>query len=177
MSRVEGVVGAAVAAWGADAAWGWAIAPGWTKLLRLSRGRVLCVREKGSIADEVEADLSTAYEVRVFDHERQLTWRYDQAARVGRWSVLDDAAARARGWLPAHEHADRLVAGVADRNIAGWSRTRGGAGSTIWVPFEVAPGKHIVLRVVEYVTGWAEDEPHGNVAVAAERACGWKELG
>mgnify|MGYP001421988618 CR=1 FL=1 len=172
MSRGNGRYTEALQAWGAGSASGWAVAPRWFRFFRLANGTPWWVVDAASPV-EVQADLSDAYDLRLFDSERCLTWRYEQRQRAGRWSTLTDTVAATRGWSPLGGVQQRLIAGTVAESAHGWSLMAGAAGTGLWVPVAAPKGASIAQQLVEYVSS---DDRHGNRAVAAERVCGWEKL-
>lgn len=153
------------------AATGYAIAPRYMQLVR-RKGRDL-VSVQGEPPVERLCHLTDAYQVVLFDENGVFRWTWDQRDRCGRWSWLDDTVAANQGWrrLSAAGTVPRLVTGavVESAAVPGWSMSWDGFSAKVWVPQPAEPKERIAMKVVEYVS----TDDHGNVAVVAERPCGW----
>lgn len=179
--RGEGLLAESLAACGRlQAASGYAIAP--RSMRAVSFDGVAFHTVEGAPPAVQAVDLADAYQVVLFDESGVFRWAWDQRDRLGRWSWLDDEVAeREMGWrrLPvpkskqgAHgESVTRLVQGAVPEvsTVPGWTMTTDGASAPVWVPITAPKSAHLVLRVVEYVS----EDSFGNVAVTAERPCGW----
>lgn len=141
------------------------------------------VRRDGSAAQAIghtgsAIDVTEAYDVRVFDAEHEWHWWWDQRGRQGRWAVLDDEVARARGWFRLHEEGTRLLRGEVMTVKDGWAQLHDGHSRPLWVPLgsqeidHARPRSRVQIGAVEYAS---VDDPHddsithGNAGVAAER--------
>lgn len=155
-----------------DVATGYATSPRRFFLVRMSKGRVLTVA--GVPAREEDTDLTNVYQFVAFTSVGAFRWAWDQREHIGKWAWLDDDVAANRGWsrLDKKRTSSRLVVGaVTDaESVTGWSLTWDGFSSALWVPKGTPnKGDRLLLQMVEYVS----EDDHGNVAVAAERPCGW----
>lgn len=150
---------------------GWAVAPRAFRLLKFDGTAINAVSATGS--GETAVDLGDAYQVVLFDATGVFRWWWDQRARCGCWSWLDDEVAASQKWgrLNPEGTVERLVVGAVtdDSSVDGWALTWDGFSAEVWTPHAASKGDRLTLKLVEYVS---EDE-HGNVAVVAERPCGW----
>lgn len=125
------------------------------------------VRRSGTALEGkgVTLDPAWIYDLRIFGEDDELHWWWDQAAGVGRWVVLDDAAAQSRGWtkLPSSR---RLLRGTVHDRDAGWVLTHDGHSRPLWVPIDASVGARLTIAATEYAS---VPDPHGNVGVVAER--------
>lgn len=127
------------------------------------------VRRNNTVLDTHDGPLPVEwiFDLRLFHPDAEWHWWWDQEARNGRHSTLDDdvAGATSRGWLPLDE-SRRLLRGEVRKQEAGWTQLHDGHSRPLWVPFEPEDSvTRLVLGVVEYTAR----DAHGNVGVAAER--------
>lgn len=113
-------------------------------------------------------ELDWVYEARLFGADGDLRWTWHQDH--GRWTVIDDALAKARGWsvLGEQDHQRvRLLRGEARADGSnGWTSLWDKQAAPFAVPLEVAQGKRVAITAIEYVQ---QNSEHGTVDVVTER--------
>lgn len=130
-------------------------------------------------SDSKPVEVSTAFELRVFDGINELRWRHDNDASRGP-VVLSEGTVSEPGIEDVRvfdtDGYERLVWGLTTGSHSDdklWVEVFHPRIGTLWVPVDVREtkltrGLAVVLCAVEYV----REDKHGNISVVDERLCG-----
>jgi CRISPR-associated protein (TIGR03984 family) len=117
-------------------------------------------------------DLSTAYEMWLFDGERELRWLHEESGLGRTVALADDGVPLPAGQdvsddrLPRPvEPARRILAGEPHPREPGWTQLRSARYGRSDVPCEAGAGQTVVLESVDYVV----EDTHGNLTVVDTR--------